>query len=183
MPALLAVDGYGACAGMLFLGGSRVEYKAAFVVFLAVLIAGITVFVYWIRQNSELTLAKKGYIQFLKAHLLDGTLVQQLEAIADGRISVHQPKRSWQLYLQVVISMILGVGVIFLVARFTGAGLVIRTIVGILVILPFVYFIAVGIAEEYDDNRIISYERFTSRQLLEKSQNGSVADDINELPE
>jgi len=160
-----------------------VEYTAAFIVFLAAWIAGIAVFVHWTRHKSELTLARKAYAQFLKARLLDGTLVQQLEAMANGRCSVHHPNRSWHLYLRVVISMILGIGVIFVVARFTGAGLVIRTIVGILAILPFIYFVTVGIAEEFDDNRIISFERTTSRQLLEKSQHESLAGEINEMAE
>lgn len=159
------------------------EYKAAFVVFLAALIAGIAVFIHWTRHKSELALARKGYAEFLKAHLLDGTLVPQLEAIANGRYSVHQPRRSWQLYLRVVISMVLGIGVIFIIARFTGAGLWIRTIVGIPAILPFIYFVAVGIAEEFDDNRIISFERTTSRQLLEKSEHEAIAGEINKMAE
>ena len=77
--------------------------------------------------------------------------------------------------------MVLGVAFIFLVARFTGAGLILRTLVGILAILPFIYFVVTAIAEEFDDNRISNFERTTGRQLLLKSQEGSIESDINEM--
>jgi hypothetical protein len=157
------------------------EYKAALVVILVQLIAGILVFVLSLRRKSELNLAREEFARFLKLHLIQGTLPEQLEGIAKGSIAIYQRKKSWALYLWTGISMVLGVAVIFVVARFTPAGLVIRTIVGSLSILPFIYFISTGIAEEFDDNRISRFERTTGKQLLQKSQEESIENDINEM--
>ncbi len=107
--------------------------------------------------------------------------MQQLEDIAAGKISVYQRPKSLMIYVWTGVSAVLGVAVIFVVARLIGAGLIIRTIVGILSILPFIYFVAVAIAEEFDDNSISRFERNTSRQLLMKSQEGSIENDISEM--
>jgi hypothetical protein len=157
------------------------EYKAAFVVFLVELIAGILVFVFWRRRKSELNLAKEEFARFLQAHLAQGTLAQQLEDIAAGRLSVYQRRKSLKIYLWMGIAMVLGVALIYVVARFTGVGVWIRAIVGILSILPFIYFVSSAIAEEFDDNRISSFEKNSGRELLLKSQNESIESDINEM--
>ena len=159
------------------------EYKAAFVVLFVELIAGIAVFVHWLRRKSDFNLAKEKFAESLKQHLLQGTLLQQLEDIAAGKISIYRRQVSLKMYLRMGISMVLGVAVIFVLARFTGAGVIIRTIVGILSILPFVYFVSIAIAEEFDDNRISRFERNTSRQLLTKSQDELIEKDIEELLE
>jgi len=157
------------------------EYKAAFLVFLVELIAGILVFVFWRRRKSEFNLATEELARFLKVHLIQGTVAQQLEDLAAGKVSVYQRKKSLIIYLWIGLSMVLGVALIFVVARFTGAGLVIRTIVGIFSILPFVYFVSTAIAEEFDDNKISSFEKNTGRQLLLKIQDRSIESDINEM--
>jgi hypothetical protein len=157
------------------------EYKAAFVVLLVELIAGIAVFVYWLRRESDFNHARNEFAEFLKLHLVEGTLLQQLEDIAEGRLSVCQRKRSLKIYLWLGISGALGVAVIFLVARFTPAGIIIRTIIGSLSILPFIYFVSIAIAEEFDDNRISRFERNTSRLLLLRSQDGTIANEIDEM--
>ena len=157
------------------------EYKAAIVVFLVELIAGILVCVFWLRRKSDLNSAKEEFARFLKVHLLEGTLTQQLEDIAVGKVSVYERKKSLLIYLWAGISMALGAALIFVVARFTGAGVVIRAIVGTLSILPFIYFVAVAIAEEFDDNRISSFEKKTGQKLLLKSQDGSIEGDVNEM--
>jgi hypothetical protein len=157
------------------------EYKAALVVFLVALIAGIWIFVRQRRRKSEFGLAREEFARFLKVHLIEGTLARQLEDIAAGKVFVYQRKRSLRTYIWTGISMILGVAFIFLFARFTGAGLILRTIAGILAILPFIYFVVTVIAEEFDDNKISNFERNTGRQLLLKSQEGSIESDINEM--
>jgi hypothetical protein len=157
------------------------EYKAAFLVFFVELIAGILVFVFWRRRKSELHLATEELARSLKVHLIQGTVAQQLEDLAAGKVSVYQRKQSLIIYLWMGLSMVLGVALIFVVARFTGAGLVIRTIVGIFSILPFIYFVSTAIAEEFDDNKISSFEKNTARQLLLKNQDGSIESDINEM--
>jgi len=157
------------------------EYKAAFVVLFVELIAGLAVFVLWLRRKSDFNLAKEKFAESLKQHLVQGTLLQQLEDIAVGKISVYQRQKSLKMYLWMGISMVLGVAVIFVLARFTGAGVIIRTIVGILSILPFVYFVSIAIAEEFDDNRISRFERNTSRQFLLKSQDQTIENDIEEM--
>jgi hypothetical protein len=157
------------------------EYKAAFLVFFVELIAGILVFVFWRRRKSELNLATEELARFLKVHLIQGTVAQQLEDLAAGKVSVYQRKKSLIIYLWMGLSMVLGVALIFVVARFTGAGLVIRTIVGICSILPFIYFVSTAIAEEFDDNKISSFEKNTARQLLLKNQDGSIESDINAM--
>jgi hypothetical protein len=157
------------------------EYKAAFVVFLVELIAGISVFVYWLRRKSEFNLGREQFESFLKAHLMQGTLAQQLEDIAAGKLSVHERKKSRMVYLRAGISMVLGVVLAYAIIRITGAGVWIRTLVGILSILPFIYFVSTAIAEEFDGNRISNFERTTSRQLLLKSQAGPIVSDISEM--
>jgi hypothetical protein len=155
------------------------EYKAAFLVFLVELIAGISVFVFSRRRRSELPLAMEELARFLKVHLIQGTLTQQLEDLAAGKVCVYQRKKSLIIYLWIGISMIGGGALMYVLARFTGAGLVIRTIVGMVSILPFVYFVSTAIAEEFDDNKISSFEKNTGRQLLLKSVDGSIESDIN----
>jgi hypothetical protein len=157
------------------------EYKAAFVVFLVEFIAGILVFAYWLRRRSELNVAKTEFASFLKAHLTEGTLAQQLEDITAGKLSVHQGKKSLKIYLWMGISAVLGVALIYVVGRFSRAGVEIRTIVGILSSLPFVYFVSTAIADEFDQNRISSFEKNTGRQLLLKSRDESIASDIDEM--
>jgi hypothetical protein len=157
------------------------EYKAAFVVFLVQLIAGIWIFVRQRRRKSELGLAREEFARSLKVHLIQGTLARQLEDIAAGKVFVYQRRKSLRIYVWTGISMVLGVAFIFLVARFTGVGLILRTLVGSLAILPFIYFVVTAIAEEFDDNRISNFERTTGRQLLLKSQEGSIENDINEM--
>ena len=157
------------------------EYKAAFVVLFVELIAGLAVFVLWLRRKSDFNLAKEKFAESLKQHLVEGTLLQQLEDIAVGKISVYQRHKSLKMYLWMGISMVLGVTVIFLVAHFTGAGVIIRSIVGILSILPFVCFVSIAIAEEFDDNRISRFERNTSKQFLTKNQDETIENDIEEL--
>ena len=157
------------------------EYKAALVVLLVELIAGLAVFVLWLRRKSNFNLAKEKFAESLKQHLVEGTLLQQLEDIAVGKISVYQRQKSLKMYLWMGISMVLGVTVIFLVARFTGAGLILRTIIGSLSILPFIYFVTIAIAEEFDDNRISRFERNTSKQFLMKNQDETIENDIEEL--
>jgi hypothetical protein len=157
------------------------EYRAAFVVFLVGLIAGISVFVYWLRRKSEFNVAREEFASFLKAHLIQGTLARQLEDIAAGKLSVHERKKSRRVYVRAGIAMVLGVVLAYALIRITGVGVWIRTLVGILSILPFIFFVSTAIAEEFDDNRISNFERTTSRQLLLKSQTGPIAGDIDEM--
>ena len=157
------------------------EYKVAILVLLVELIAGISVFVYWRRRKSELNFAREEFAQFSSTHLKEGTLLQQLEGIAAGKIAVYQRRKSLMIYAWTGLAAVLGVALIYIVARLIGAGLIIRTIVGILAILPFIYFVAVAIAEEFDDNSISRFERNTSRQLLMKSRDGSIENDITEM--
>jgi hypothetical protein len=157
------------------------EYKAAFLVILVELIAAISVFIFSRRRKSELNLAREEVARSLKVHLIQGTLEQQLEDLATGRVSIYERKKSPVIYWWIGITMIVGVGLIYVVARFTGAGVLIRTIVGMLSILPFVYFVSTAIAEEFDDNNISSFEKNTARQLLLKSRDGSIESDINEM--
>jgi hypothetical protein len=157
------------------------EYKAALVVFLVEFIAGIWIFVRQRRSKSEFGLAREEFWRSLKLHLIEGTLARQLEDIAAGKVFVYERKKSLAIYLWTGISMVLGVAFIFLLARFTGAGLILRTIAGSLAILPFIYFVVTAIAEEFDDNRISNFERTTARQLLLKSQEGSIDSEINEM--
>lgn len=157
------------------------ELKAALLVFLVELIAGVLVFIFCRRRKSELSLAREEMARSLKVHLIQGTLEQRLEDLAAGRVSIYERKKVPAIYLWIGVTMIVGVGLIYAVARFTGAGIVIRTIVGTLSILPFICCVSTAIAEEFDDNSIARFEQNTARQLLTKSREGSIESQINEM--
>jgi hypothetical protein len=156
------------------------EYSALFLFFLCELAVALFVYFHWLLTRSGLGSAKSVFAKVVRDHQAQGTLEQYIQNVVSGEES-PLPKRKWLLpYLKVLLSGMLGFLVVFYIKRFTGAGVALRTIVGILAVLPFVCLLAAEIAKETDDNRITDYQRSTARRLLEKIKEGS-EDDLAEL--
>ncbi len=87
---------------------------------------------------------RKNLQDFQELHLIEGTLLEQLEDIATGKISVYKRKKSLLIYVWIGTSVVLGVALIFSRGALHRGGPLIRTIVGIISILPFIYFVSIG---------------------------------------
>jgi hypothetical protein len=157
------------------------EYSALLVFFLCEISAAIFVYFNWLRNRSGLTIAKAELVKAVRDHSHNETLEPYIQNVANGEISLV-PKRKWLMpYLTVFLSGVLGFLIILCMKFLTGAGVVLRTMVGTLAMLPFTWLLAVEISKEADDNRIVNYERSTARLVLEKTKEGATSEQILDL--
>jgi peptidoglycan/LPS O-acetylase OafA/YrhL len=157
------------------------EMSAILAFFLCELIAGIMVYVYWRRHRSELSLAEAQFASSAKDHYSRGSLERYMVDVARGKESIYTRKRSLLPYLWVFLAGILGFLVIYSIKHFTEIGVVLRTIIGILAILPFTSLLSIQFAIEADENGISAYEKNTAEQVLDKIKTGTIELHIKEL--
>lgn len=157
------------------------EYKVAFLVLLLEMVAGIAVFYYWTRKKTDLPAAKARFAESIKLYREQGDLIQHLQDIVNGKEVIYRKPKSFKIFFKIGIAMILGLGLLIVVARVFEAGLVVRFFVGVLAIFPFIYYTAAAIAEEWDENKITNFEQNTARQMLSIPQDMPEREMIDQL--
>jgi nicotinamide riboside transporter PnuC len=156
------------------------ELLAAAIIFFVEVTVGILSCLLWLRNRSELPAAKAQLAKSLQHHQNSGTLEQYIADLTAGNLSIFQKRKQFTRYLWTGISMVLGVLATILVVRLARFGIVARTITGILSILPFICMVSIVIAEETDENRILSFEQTVRKQL---AQNGAISPSLVQLAE
>jgi hypothetical protein len=162
-------------------GGNTMEAFGLFLLVLIELTAGILSYLYWLRNRSELPLAKAESIRSILDHYQKGTHEQYVSEIANGKAPGFKKRRQLPILLWSGISMILGVGVLFALVRVINPQFVIRAIVGTVAILPFMWFTAIAIAEETDKNNISRFENTNRAQLLNWMKDGTLESQIKSM--
>jgi hypothetical protein len=162
-------------------GVRQMEMGAILSFFFFELLAGTVVFFYWLRQHSELDQARTQFAETVATHREHGTIEEYLEKVADGQVTVFKKRMQLVLYLEIFISMILGLTVVICISKFTAAGVVLRNILGIFLMIPFMAFVAKGIAEEADENRIANFERAMAKELAASIREESIGSGTPEL--
>jgi hypothetical protein len=157
------------------------EIVAIFTFFFSELIAGILVYAYCRRHRSGLGAAKAELTTTIKDHYRQGTLEQYIGCVASGTKSILSKKGRLTQYLCVALSGIAGACIVYFIKQYAGAGVALRTIVGVLAMLPFIGLLAMGIAEEADENKISDFEKLTAKLLLQDIKEGNVDQRIAEL--
>jgi len=156
------------------------EYKVAFLFLLVELVAGVAVFLYWLRRQSSYAEARSQFFSALRAHHAEGNLAQYLQDVNEGKVVFCEKAKSFAIYIRIAVSMIGGVGLTFLV-KLLGAGLLLRFLVGTLAIFPFIYFVSLAIAEEYDENRIAGFVQNSARELLTATPEIPIEDLLHQI--
>lgn len=150
--------------------------------FFSELIAGVLVYIYWRRRRSGFSLAKAEFAKTVKEQYIHGTLEQYIESVASGKQQSISSKESGFLkYFWVALTGLAGFLIVYCIKRYTEIGVLLRTVIGIFVMLPFIALLAIGIAEENDENKISNYEKATAKRLLEKIKEGTVEEHLNEI--
>jgi len=137
--------------------------------------AAVLSYIYWVRHYGQFPQSKLQLEKSLQAHRESGTIQQHMENIASGKVSLYQKRNPLRIYLAVFIAMVLGVVTTVLLIRGMPLGLTARLMVGTVTILPFVCLIAVAVAQESDENKIIDLTKATTRQFAPRTQDGSAA--------
>jgi hypothetical protein len=132
--------------------------------------AAVLSYIYWVRRYGQFPQAKLQLEKSLQSHGESGTIQQHMENIATGKVSLYKKRNPLRIYLAVFIAMVLGVVATILLIRGLSLGLTARLVVGMLSILPFVCLLAVAVAQESDENKIIDLTRTTTREFAARVQ-------------
>lgn len=151
------------------------DFVAVMILLAVEFAAAILSYIYWVRHYGQFPQAKLQLEKSLQAHRESGTIQQHMENIASGKVSLYQKRNPLRIYLAVFIAMVLGVVTTILLIRGMTPGLTARLLVGTVSILPFVCLIAVAVAQESDENKIIDLTKAITRQFAPRAQDASGA--------
>jgi hypothetical protein len=146
-------------------------------------VLGTTAFIYWMKHRSNSLAAKSRFVEFLQSVRHDANIEQIIDGLASGKTSVFEKKKFLSFYLLTGASMFVGVGLLFVIVRFMfpGLGLAFRTVLGCLLIAPFIVLVAIAVAEEMDQVKILSFEKASAERALTHCQNGTLEAFLAEL--
>ena len=151
------------------------DFVAVMILLAVEFAAAILSYIYWVRHYGQFPQAKLQLEKSLQAHRESGTIQQHMENIVSGKVSLYQKRNPLRIYLVVFIAMVLGVVTTILLIRGLTLGLTARLMVGTVSILPFVCLIAVAVAQESDENKIIDLTKAITRQFAPRAQDASGA--------
>jgi hypothetical protein len=157
------------------------ELGAVLSFFFFELLAGILVFFYWLRHYSQFDQARTLFTEAMTTHREHGTIEEYLLKVADDQASVFKKKKPLVLYLKILLSMIVGIAALICLKQLTALGVMLRTILSIFIMLPFMVFVAIAIAKEADENRIANFERAMERRVAARIGEESVTAPMPEL--
>jgi hypothetical protein len=146
-------------------------------------VLGATAFIYWLKRRSNFLAAKTKFIKFIQSKRQDASIAQIIDGLASGKTSLVEKKQLLPFYLLTGAAMFVGVGLLFMIVRFIfpGLGLAARTVLGCLLIAPFIVLVAIAIAEEMDRVKIMNYEKISAERALAHCQNGTLDAFLAEL--
>jgi len=153
---------------------------AVLVFVLVVMASAILVYFYWLRHHSELPAAREQFADAIKRQQDKGALRKLGEDAAHGKAAIFNKRKQRRLYILTGVSAIAG-PLFTILVRALGAGVFLRTVVGLLAILPFIVLVSIVIAEESDENNILRFERTTGSLLLAQLDGGATDIVIPEL--
>jgi hypothetical protein len=151
------------------------DFVAVMILLAVEFAAAVLSYIYWVRHYGQFSQAKLQLEKSLQSHRERGTMEQHMENIATGKVSLCRERKPLRIYLAVFMAMVLGVLTTVLLIRGMGLGLTARLIVGSVSILPFVCLLAVAVAQESDENKIIDLTGTITRQVALRVQDGSGA--------
>ena len=149
------------------------DFVAVMILLAVEFTAAVLSYIYWVRHYGQFPQAKLQLEKSLQAHRESGTIQQHMENIASGKVSLYQKRNPLRIYLVVFIAMVLGVVTTILLIRGMTLGLTARLMVGTVSILPFVCLIAVAVAQESDENKILDLTMTTRRQFAARVPDGN----------
>jgi hypothetical protein len=158
-----------------------VEYVSVIYVFLLEMIFGILSYRYWVRRYGVFHALRLDFIKSLESHRDNGSLAQYLDDFIAGRTSISRKRKRFPTRLWTFVSMVVGALLSVIVLRHLPIGLLIRTIIGPPLMLPFLSLVSLTIAEEQDENKISSFEKWAREQLLASKESGTVESWIAQL--
>jgi len=151
------------------------DFVAVMILLTVEFAAVVLSYIYWVRHYGQFPQAKLQLEKSLQAHRESGTIQQHMESIASGKVSLYQKRNPLRIFLAVFIAMVYGVVTTILLIRGLTLGLTARLMVGTVSILPFVCLIAVAVAQESDENKIIDLTRAITRQFAPRAQDSGGA--------
>ncbi len=146
-------------------------------------LAGILAFYYWLRHHSQFDQARTLFTEAMATHREHVTIEEYLLKVADDQASMFKKRKSLVLYLKILVSMIVGLAALICLKQLTALGVMLRTILSIFLMLPFIVFVAIAIAKEADENRIANFERAMEGRLAARIGEENVTAPMPELPQ
>jgi len=144
-------------------------------------IVGVLGYIKWLRRHGELDEVKTGFAKVLISYQHAGNLDQYIQDFITGRISISRKRKRFSSVVRAVASMLVGTLACALIFRFMSPGLLAKTIIGALLMIPSVHLLSVAIAEEADENGISRFEKSAREQLSSARENGTVEAWVAEL--
>jgi len=150
------------------------DFSAAMVILLVEMTVGILSYVKWLRSHGELDRVKTGFFESIISHRNAGSLDEYIQDFITGKFSISRKRKCLSTALHALASVAVGSLMALLVFRLFSLGLLVKTIVGTLLMVPSAYLLAVAIAEESDENAINRFEKAVREQLSSAKENGTV---------
>ena len=150
------------------------DFFAAMAIISVEVIVGVLGYRKWLRLHGERDEVKTGFVKALIAHRHAGDLDRYIQDFITGKISITRKRKRFSSVVRAVASMFIGILVCVLIFRLLAPGLLVKTILGALLMIPSAHLLAVAIAEEADENGISRFERSAREQLSSARENGAI---------
>jgi ABC-type Fe3+ transport system permease subunit len=143
------------------------EYFIIFVFFLVQMTIGVISYRRWTMQNSQLPVAKSQILGTVMDHYRQGTLEEYLEGIVYKKGLSLAHRNTLRQAIICAGALLLGIAFMFLVIKklFPGSHIAFKIIITCIATTPFVFVAFAGIAQEFDDIRVMDFAKFLRDQL------------------